>query len=293
MKYVYPNQKIVTVHKAVVDEKNIYMRLNKKAMIDACKNLRGLELNAFLYLSSNQDKYEMALSTEDMAQQMGGSVRSYQTAIRSLIDKGYLVQNRKNRYDFYDFPDEAITAEVNTQEDVVQPEENCALNNVKNSFHQEENHVEIKKNIKKKIKENNNKGLFIENSEEWKNIMKWIKVDFLPTSIKRLSEAAGTEVEPKVINRIISYNTKAFDNHMDKPEGYRFNTLLNLVKREYDKMDRAIRGEEIEYRQAMEKWRTEPRIDYSKIYRKDPEPEGIGDISAFLEECWGDTDDTV
>lgn len=287
MKYVYPNQKIVTVHKAVVDEKNIYMRLNKKAMIDACKNLRGLELNAFLYLSSNQDNYEMALSTEDMAQQMGGSVRSYQTAIRSLIEKGYLVQNHKNRYDFYDFPDEAITVEVNTQEDAVQPEENCALNNAKTSFHQEENHAEIKKNIKKKIKENNNKGLFVENAEEWKNITKQIKVDFLPTSIKRLSEAAGTEVEAKVINRIISYNTKAFDIHMDKPEGYRFNTLLNLVKTNYEKMARSIAGEELERKLDMERRRKEPRIDYTKIYRKDPEPEGyLGDISALLDEMF-------
>lgn len=287
MKYVYPNQKIVTVHKAVVDEKNIYMRLNKKAMLNACKNLRGLELNAFLYLSSNQDSYEMALSTEDMATQMGGSVRSYQTAIRSLVEKGYLVHNRKNRYDFYDFPNEANTAEViNTQKNAIQPEENCALNNGKTAFHQEETHVETKKNTKKKKEENNNKGLFDENSEEWKNVTKRIRVDFLPTSIKKLSEAAGTEVQPKVINRIVSYHTQAFEKNMDKAEGYRFNTLLNLVKLEYDKMARAIVGEEIEHRQAMERRRNEPRIDYSKIYRKEPEQEGLGDISALLDEMF-------
>ena len=285
MKYVYPNQKIVTVHKAVVDEKNIYMRLNKKAMLNACKNLRGLELNAFLYLSSNQDGYEMALSTDDMATQMGGCVRSYQTAIRSLVEKGYLVHNRKNLYDFYDFPNGAKTAEVNTQEDAVQPEENCVLNNGKTSFHQEETHVEIKKNTKKKKEENNNKGLFVENSEEWKNITKRINVNFLPYSIKRLSETAGTEVQPKVINRIISHHTHDFDKHMDESEGYRFNTLLNLVKLEYDKMARAILGEEIEHRQAIERWRNEPRINYDMIHRADPkEPEGLGDISGMLDE---------
>ena len=286
MKYIYPNQKIVTVHKAVVDEKNIYMRLNKKAMIEACKKLRGLELNAFLYLSSNQDKYEMALSTEDMAQQMGGSVRSYQTAIRSLIEKGYLVQNHKNHYDFYDFPDNVKTTDVNTQEDAVQPEENCPLNNVKTSLYKAEKHVEIKNNIKKKKEENNNKDLFVENSEEWKNITKRIKVNFLPISIKRLSEAANTEVQPKVINRIISYNTSAFDNHMDKSEGYRFNTLLNLVKTHYEKMARSIDGEELERKLDMERRRTEPRIDYSKICRKEPEQEGLGDISALLDEMF-------
>jgi hypothetical protein len=283
---VYPNQKIVTVHKAVVDEKNIYMRLNKKAMIEACKNLSGLELNAFLYLSSNQDKYELALSTEDMSQQMGGSVRSYQNAIRTLIKKGYLVKNHKNRYDFYDFPDQSKTAAVNTQEVAVQPEENCTINNVKTALYQEEKCVEIKKDIKKKTKENNNKDLFDANSEEWKNITKRIKVEFLPTSIKKLSEAAGTEVQPKVINRIISYNANAFDNHMDKPEGYRFNTLFNLIKKNYDKMERAIAGEELERKMDMERRRTEPRIDYSKIYRKEPEQEGLGDISALLDELF-------
>lgn len=292
MKYIYPNQKIVTVHKAVVDEKNIYMRLNKKAMMNACKNLGGLELNAFLYLSSNQDGYEMALSTEDMAAQMGGSVRSYQTAIRSLIQKGYLVHDRKNRYDFYDFPDEAKTAEVNTQEvntqeDDVQPEGNCVINNAKASFYQEEKHVEIKKDNIKKKEENNNNGLFAENSGEWKNITKRIRVGFLPISIKKLSEAAGTEVQPKVVNRIISHHTQAFEKNMDKAEGYRFNTLLNLVKLEYDKMARAIMGEEIEYRQAMERWRNEPRIDYSQIHRADPEPESyFDDISTLLDEMF-------
>lgn len=86
--------------------------------------------------------------------------------------------------------------------------------------------------------------MFDANSEEWKNITKRIKVEFLPISIKKLSEAAGTKADPKVINRIISYDTRAFDSHMDKPEGYRFNTLLNLIKKNYDKMARSIAGEE-------------------------------------------------
>ena len=210
MVIVFPNQKIVTVHKAVVDEKNIYMRINKQAMMDACKALKGTELKAFLYLSSNQNNYEMALSTEDMATQMDGSVRSYQTAVQGLIQKGYLVQDHKNRYDFYEVPNEVETTAVNTQNSADQTENNSMVNSTKSSFCHEENNVEIKHNIKMKIINNKNKDLFDEDSGEWKKITQRIKVDFFQHSIKELSEAAGTEVKPNVINRIISYSAFIF-----------------------------------------------------------------------------------
>ena len=96
MNLVYPNQKIVTIHKAVIDAQNIYLRINKEAMQHASRSLSGEEFKAFMYLASNQDNYEMALSTEDMAAKMGGSVRGMQSAVRNLITKGYLVQQHKN-----------------------------------------------------------------------------------------------------------------------------------------------------------------------------------------------------
>ena len=72
---------------------------------------------------------------------------------------------------------------------------------------------------------------------------------------------------------------------MDKGQGYRYNTLIKLVKKDYAKMESAIRGEEIEHQQAIQKQRTEPRINYDKMQRADPkEPNYFEDISELLDE---------
>lgn len=67
--------------------------------------------------------------------------------------------------------------------------------------------------------------------------------------------------------------------------------LFNLVKTDYDKMARAIAGEDLEHKLDVERRRTEPKIDYSQIYRKEPEQEGLGDISKLLDEVFGDLAD--
>ena len=287
MNLVYPNQKIVTIHKAPVDAQNIYLRIKKEAMQSASQNLSGEEFKAFMYLASNQDNYEMALSTEDMAAKMGGSIRGMQSAVRKLIVKGYLVQQHKNRYDFYESPNEHQEKQDLTQKKESKPPENGKLKNQKTSFYKEEKNVEIINNNKKNTKDNNNKDLLVENSEEWKMITQRIRVNLSARSIAALSQAAGTEVSPRVINWIISHNTRAFENNMDKAEGYRFKTLLNLVETNYEKMARAIAAEDMERKLDMERRRTEPRIDYDHIYRADPEPEGyFDDISALLDEMF-------
>lgn len=285
MNLVYPNQKIVTIHKAPVDAQNIYLRIKKEAMQNASQNLSGEEFKAFMYLASNQDNFEMALSTEDMAAKMGGSIRGMQSAVRKLIAKGYLVQQYKNRYDFFESPNEHQEKQDLAQKKGSKTPQNGMVKNQKTSFYKEEKNVEIINN-KNNTKDNNNKDLLVENSEEWKMITKRIKVNFSPLSIAALSQAAGTEVSPRVINWVISYNTKAFENNMDKTEGYRFKTLRNLVEKNYEKMARAIAAEDLERKLDMERRRTEPRIDYSKIHRKEPEQEGIGDISAMLDEIF-------
>ena len=285
MNLVYPNQKIVTIHKTPVDAQNIYLRIKKEAMQNASRNLSGEEFRAFMYLASNQDNYEMALSTEDMAAKMGGSIRGMQSAVRKLIKKGYLVQQHKNHYDFYESPNENQEKQDLAQKKESKPQKNGMIKNQKTSFYQEEKNGEIINNNKNNTKDNNNKDLLVENSGEWKMITQRIKVDFSPRSIAALSQVAGTEVSPRVINWIISYNTKAFENNMEKAEGYRFKTLLNLVRTNYEKMARAIAAEDLEHKLDMERRRTEPRINYDMIHRADPkEPEGLGDISGLLDE---------
>ena len=44
IKYIHPNQKLVTIHKAPTDKDHVYGVLNKDAMYEACNNLSHNEL---------------------------------------------------------------------------------------------------------------------------------------------------------------------------------------------------------------------------------------------------------
>lgn len=285
MKVVYPNQKIVTIHKAATDEKNIYMRLNIQALFDASKGFSEAELKVFLYLAGNQDNYQMALSTEDIHTQMGISVGAAQAAVRKLVEKGYLVQNHKSYYDFYETPCEPHVTKGSAKNNDCKTTKSNTSKQQSVSLYPEEKHVEIKHTKNEKKVNNSNTSLLIDDAEEWKKITNRIKVNFLPHTIKALSQAAGTEVSPRVINRIISHNANAFDHGMDETEGYRFKTLLNLVGQWYEKTACVIAGEDWEYKMAIEEWRNKPRIDYSR-FNYTPKEEGLGDISALLDEIF-------
>ena len=93
-----------------------------------------------------------------------------------------------------------------------------------------------------------------------------------------------------VIRRIISQNWPAFENGLEKNEGYRLNTLVNLIGSQYTKWENAIRVEDAEYLREREEAKRKPRINYDKIYRKEPEQEGLGDISALVDEMFADVD---
>ena len=116
IKYIHPNQKLVTIHKAPTDKDHVYGVLNKDAMYEACNNLSHNELKLFLYLSSNQDDYYTALSAGDIANKVGAGVDSIRTSVKGLSSKGYLVKKHGNSFDFYEAPQK----NVNTQKEKLQ-----------------------------------------------------------------------------------------------------------------------------------------------------------------------------
>ena len=130
-----------------------------------------------------------------------------------------------------------------------------------------------------------------EDSCAWDEIFKRIKVKRYPHSMKRLRDAAGEELDAHVIRRIVSQNWLAFEKGLEEQEGYRFNTLVNLTSNQYAKWKNVMAGENAERRRAIEEARNRPRINYENIYRKEPEQEGLGDISALLDEMFEDFDD--
>lgn len=96
----YPNQKVITINKAKADRENTYATINKECLMKAITELTHNELKIYLYLASNQNGFQLALSSADIADKTNASKRKIQESINSLIEKGYLVETGSNSYDF-------------------------------------------------------------------------------------------------------------------------------------------------------------------------------------------------
>lgn len=59
-----------------------------------------------MYFAKNQDTYKFALSSTDFCSWSSCSLTAYNTAIKELIDVGYLVAESGNNYIFYDYINE-------------------------------------------------------------------------------------------------------------------------------------------------------------------------------------------
>lgn len=288
MVVVYPNQKIVTVHKAPANKENVYGVLNKAAAFSALQNLTHNELKVFLYLALNQPDYCMALSTSDIAAKVGSTEDGMRKAVQGLIKKGYMVQEQGRAYAFYENPETVLTEskKTNGAKVTAQPQETSQSTDVKSIVYESENRGEIiKKNTLKNTVDYMKEDLSSADSSEWDEVFQRIKVKCFPHTLRKLEETAGCFPDVKVIRRIISQNWSAFEKGLGEQEGYRFKTLLNLVEDQYRKWEHVIAMDEAEYLHTIEKARTEPRINYDMIQRADPrEPEGLGDISGLLDE---------
>lgn len=104
-----PNQKIVKVNKAMTDNNNLYTKINLSALQKATNKLTsnyGLALQ--LYFAKNQNEYTQELSSADFCAYAGCSRNAYNTAVRELIDKKFLIEDcsKKNKYNFYEISKE-------------------------------------------------------------------------------------------------------------------------------------------------------------------------------------------
>jgi hypothetical protein len=66
--------------------------------------LRPHALVLYLYLASNADNYNLALSWVAVREAVGMARSTYNDQVQNLIDKGYLVLSHGNTYDFYEVP---------------------------------------------------------------------------------------------------------------------------------------------------------------------------------------------
>ena len=100
-----PNQKAVTVFKEPCDntcKENYYAKINLAAMEAAAQDLDAGPFKLWIYFAKNQPGYQFALSSSAVAQTFGMKRTQYDNAIKTLIEKRYLVQIKGDFYQFYE-----------------------------------------------------------------------------------------------------------------------------------------------------------------------------------------------
>lgn len=97
---VYPNQKVVTIHKEQCQED--FLQIKNINWQCACDNLTYSAFKIYLYMASNQNGYTFALSYEDVNIAVPMSRKAYDKAIKELKEYGYLNQVQGHVWRFTD-----------------------------------------------------------------------------------------------------------------------------------------------------------------------------------------------
>lgn len=91
-------QKAVRINKKRNPDDKTDVRIDnifKKDVLEAMSNLKGATFKLYMYIISNQDGYIFGLSQKDVATRAGIPEATYRTAMKELIDKGYLINASK------------------------------------------------------------------------------------------------------------------------------------------------------------------------------------------------------
>lgn len=106
-----PNQKEVKVNKEPCNKNNIYAAINLQAMEQAAINLDAPSFKLWVYFAKNQNGYEFALSSKDVADTFGMKRDQYNRAIEKLIAGGYLVEMGGSKWSFNELAPQAAPEE--------------------------------------------------------------------------------------------------------------------------------------------------------------------------------------
>ena len=126
----FPNQRIVKVHRESV--KTDFLGIKNENWQAASHDLGAHALQLYLYLASNADGYNLALSPAAVRQAIGMARSTYHDQFHKLVDKGYLVPSRGNTFEFYEVPKAATQSNKTMSEDGQHIEE-CPNDDIPNT----------------------------------------------------------------------------------------------------------------------------------------------------------------
>lgn len=142
----FQNQKIIKVIKENCNKENLYTVINLQALQNAMNNLKGETFKLWIYLSKNQNGYQLELS-QKACLEWGIKKDAYYAAVEKLIKLHYLqpIYDGSNIYTFSETPkketnsfseDKNGLSEKTTEASKIQknPSENPERNNINNTL---------------------------------------------------------------------------------------------------------------------------------------------------------------
>ena len=103
--YTFPNQKIVRINREKATSN--FLGIKNENWYAASRNLGATALRLYLYLASNANGYNLALSPAAIQVDIGMPRSTYHDQFKALVDKGYLVETKGNHFEFYEVPQTA------------------------------------------------------------------------------------------------------------------------------------------------------------------------------------------
>lgn len=103
--YTFPNQKIVRINREKAS--NNFLGIKNENWYAASRDLGATALRLYLYLASNANGYNLALSPAAIEVDIGIPRSTYRDQFKALVKKGYLVETKGNQYEFYEVPQPA------------------------------------------------------------------------------------------------------------------------------------------------------------------------------------------
>lgn len=139
-----PNQKVIHIHRERASSN--FLGIKNENWQAASRTLGAHALRLYLYLASNADNYEIALSPAAIEAAIGMPRSTYHDQFRKLVNFGYIIAKDGNKFDFYETPqsvahttfaqpligynfeDNTAIGEANTAAAFSKPSENIEIN---------------------------------------------------------------------------------------------------------------------------------------------------------------------